>query len=98
MVYAFDKLKSYLIGSKVVISTDHVALKYLFAKKESKLRLMIWILLLQEFYLKLLDKKGCENIVADYLSWASQIAETEEKHSIKDEFADEHILVITGVS
>ena len=32
VVYAFDKFRSYLLGSKVIVYTDHAALKYLFAK------------------------------------------------------------------
>lgn len=49
VVYAFDKFRSYLLGSKAIVYTDHVALKYLFAKQEPKPRLLRWILLLQEF-------------------------------------------------
>lgn len=36
VVYAFDKFRQYLLGSKVVIYTDHAALKYLFAKQDPK--------------------------------------------------------------
>nr|XP_016492737.1 PREDICTED: uncharacterized protein LOC107812206 [Nicotiana tabacum] len=36
VVFAFDKFKSYLIGSKVIVYTDHAAISYLIAKKESK--------------------------------------------------------------
>lgn len=32
VVYAFDKFRYYLLGSKVIIYTDHAALKYLSAK------------------------------------------------------------------
>ena len=32
VVYAFGKFRSYLIGSKVVVHTDHSALRYLFSK------------------------------------------------------------------
>nr|GEY49325.1 hypothetical protein [Tanacetum cinerariifolium] len=52
VVYAFDKFWSYLILNKSIVYTDHSALKYLFAKKDSKARLLRWILLLQEFKIK----------------------------------------------
>nr|GFB83818.1 reverse transcriptase domain-containing protein [Tanacetum cinerariifolium] len=48
-VYAFEKFRSYLIMNKSIVHTDHSALKYLFAKKDAKERLLRWVLLLQEF-------------------------------------------------
>nr|GFA31513.1 reverse transcriptase domain-containing protein [Tanacetum cinerariifolium] len=45
-VYAFKKFQSYLILNKSIVYTDHSALKYLFAKKDLKARLLRWILLL----------------------------------------------------
>ncbi|CAN6711703.1 unnamed protein product [Malus baccata var. baccata] len=68
VVFALDKFRSYLIGTKVIVFTDHAALKYLFTKKEAKPRLIRWMLLLQEFDIEIRDKKGCENVVADHLS------------------------------
>ena len=68
VVYALDKFRSYLLGSKVVVYTDHAALRHLLTKKETKPRLIRWILLLQEFNLEIRDKKGSENVVADHLS------------------------------
>ncbi|GJR45086.1 reverse transcriptase domain-containing protein [Tanacetum coccineum] len=47
---------------------DHSALKYLFAKKDSKVRLLRWVLLLQEFTFKVIDTKGAKNLTADHLS------------------------------
>ncbi|GJZ01592.1 reverse transcriptase domain-containing protein [Tanacetum coccineum] len=68
VVYAFKKFRSYLILNKSIVYTDHSALKYLFAKKDSKARLLRWVLLLQEFKFKVIDTKGAENLAADHLS------------------------------
>nr|GFA70581.1 retrovirus-related Pol polyprotein from transposon 17.6 [Tanacetum cinerariifolium] len=68
VVYAFKKFQSYLIMNKSVVHTDHSALKYLFAKKDAKARLLRWVLLVQEFDFKVLDTKGAENLAADHLS------------------------------
>ncbi|GJS32966.1 reverse transcriptase domain-containing protein [Tanacetum coccineum] len=55
IVYAFEKFRSYLIMNKSIVHTDHSALKYLFAKKDAKARLLRWVLLLQEFDFKVID-------------------------------------------
>ena len=67
VVFAFDKFRSYLVGSKVIVYTDHSALKYLLSKQEVKPRLIRWVLLFQEFDLELRDKKGIENLDVDHL-------------------------------
>ncbi|GJU84901.1 reverse transcriptase domain-containing protein [Tanacetum coccineum] len=54
--------------NKCTVYTDHSALKYLFAKKDSKARLLRWVLLLQEFDFDVVDMKGAENLAADHLS------------------------------
>ena len=56
VVFACDKFGSYIIGSKVMIYTNHAAIRYLFAKKDAKPCLIRWILLLQEFDLEIRDK------------------------------------------
>nr|GEV27701.1 reverse transcriptase [Tanacetum cinerariifolium] len=68
IVYALEKFRSYLIMNKSIVYTDHSALKYLFAKKDAKARLLRWILLLQEFNFKVIDTKGAENYAVDHLS------------------------------
>nr|GFB54917.1 reverse transcriptase domain-containing protein [Tanacetum cinerariifolium] len=54
--------------NKSIVHTDHSALKYLFAKKDAKARLLWWVLLLQEFDFKVLDTKGAKNLADDHLS------------------------------
>ncbi|GKF01844.1 reverse transcriptase domain-containing protein, partial [Tanacetum coccineum] len=68
VVYAFEKFRLYLVLSKTIVYTDHLALKYLLAKQDAKPRLLRWILLLQEFDVIIRDKKGAENFAADHLS------------------------------
>ena len=47
VVFTIDKFRSYLVGAKVIVFTNHAALKYLLTKKDAKPRLLRWILLLQ---------------------------------------------------
>ncbi|CAN6695171.1 unnamed protein product [Malus baccata var. baccata] len=91
VVFALDKLRSYLIGTKVIVFTDHAALKYLLTKKEAKPRLIRWMLLLQEFDIEIRDKKGSENVVADHLS---RMVQNEESLPIAETFPDEQLLSI----
>nr|GEU42764.1 reverse transcriptase domain-containing protein [Tanacetum cinerariifolium] len=68
VVYVFEKFQPYLVLSKSIVYTDHSALKYLFNKQDANPRFLRWVLLLQEFDIIILDKKGSENLAADHLS------------------------------
>nr|CAE01641.2 OSJNBb0021I10.3 [Oryza sativa Japonica Group]CAE03198.2 OSJNBb0060M15.10 [Oryza sativa Japonica Group] len=92
VVFDIDKFRSYLVGAKVIIYTDHAALKYLLTKKDAKQRLLRWILLLQEFDLEIKDKKGVENSVADHLS-RLQITDMQEQ-PINDFLRDDMLMTV----
>ena len=91
IVFAFDKFRPYLIGNKVVVHTDHSAIKYLMTKKDAKPRLIRWVLLLQEFGVEIKDKKGTENLVADHLS---RLEGARDDVPVNDEFPDEKLFAI----
>ena len=85
IIFAIDKFRSYLVGAKVIVYTDHVALKYLLTKKDAKPQLIRWILLL---------KKGIENSIADHLSRMQ--FENPQELPINDFLWDDMLLKVAG--
>ncbi|CAN6679116.1 unnamed protein product [Malus baccata var. baccata] len=79
VVFALDKFRSYLIGSKVIVYTDHSALKYLLSKKDAKPRLIRW---------------GSENVVADHLSRIMHHEGDNDLVPISETFPDEQLFTI----
>ncbi|KAK1686471.1 hypothetical protein QYE76_047319 [Lolium multiflorum] len=94
VVFACDKFRSYIVDSKVTIHTDHAAIRYLMTKKDAKPRLIRWVLLLQEFDLHIIDRKGADNPVADNLSRLENIAY--DPVPVNDSFPNEQLAVIKG--
>ena len=92
VVFACDKFRSYIVDSKVTIHTDHAAIRYLMTKKDAKPRLIRWVLLLQEFDLHIVDRKGADNPVADNLSRLENIAY--DPVPVNDSFPNEQLAVI----
>ncbi|KAA3469713.1 Retrovirus-related Pol polyprotein from transposon 17.6 [Gossypium australe] len=78
MVFTFEKFRSYLVGTKITVYTDHSAIKYLVNKKDAKPRLI---------------RKDTENQVADHLSRLEVGNEDGNIQLIKEDFLDEKMLV-----
>ena len=93
VVYALDKFCAYLVGSGIIIFTDHSTLKYLLTKQDDKARLIRLVFLLQEFKLQIKEKKWVENVVANHLSRLT-IAHSSHNPLINDEFPKESLFLV----
>ncbi|GKF85524.1 reverse transcriptase domain-containing protein, partial [Tanacetum coccineum] len=90
VVFAFDKFRSYLILSKIVVFTDHAAIKYLFSKQ-----LYAGFYCFKNSILKSKIKREQKNIAADHLSRLEKPNLKELKYEeINDEFPDEFLMSI----
>ena len=95
IVFACEKFRQYILGSHVVIHTDHAAIIYPMEKKEAKPRLIIWVILLQELDLEIKDKKGSDNVIGDHLSRVERNKVKEEETRIKENFPDEQLFQLS---
>ena len=95
IVFAYEKFKPYILGSHVIVHTDHAAIKYLMSKREAKPRLIRWVLLLQEFDMEIKDKKGCDIVIADHLSRVEQNEIEKEEAELTENFPDEQLFKVS---
>ena len=68
IVYAVNKLRPFLFGSKFTVFTDHKPLRTLFTSEMKNARIQRWAIMLSEYGCNIEYKKGKENIPADMLS------------------------------
>ena len=95
IVFSCENFRPYILGSHVIIHTYHASIKYLMAKKYAKPRLIIWVLLLQEFDLEIKDEKGNDNVIANHLSRIKKPTKDEEEIEIQKKFPDEQLFEMT---
>ena len=95
IVFACEKFRPYILGSHVIVHTDHAAIKYLMSKKEAKPRLIRWVLFLQEFDMEIKDKKGSDNVIIDHLSRVEQNETGKEETELKENFPDEQLFKVS---
>lgn len=68
VIWAVEKLRHYLEGTKFTVITDHASLLWLHRLKDPTGRLARWALRLQPFTFDIIHRRGRENIVPDFLS------------------------------
>ena len=93
VIAAFKQFHPYIYGNFVTLRTDHKALQYIYKNKNSKGRLMRWVLELMNYDYKIEHKPGVNNEAADALSRLPEFPKsTETQPEIP---ADPHIMTVT---
>lgn len=90
-MHAINKFRHYIIGYQVYVHTDHDAIKYLMKKTDVSGRIIKWLLLLQQFYITIMDKPGKHNVVVYFLSILDH---TIEREMTDDIFLYENLFVV----
>lgn len=68
VLFAVEKFRPYIEGTKFTIITDHWSLLWLMTLKDPHGRVGRWVLKLQQFDFDIVHRKGKENVVPDILS------------------------------
>lgn len=68
VIYAFSKLRRYILDKEFDLYTDSTAVKYLFTKSSPGIRLQRWAVTAQEYCYKIHHLPGKQNVEADVLS------------------------------
>ena len=92
IVHAINKFKHHITCYEVFIHTDHSTIRFLMNKPINNGRITIWLLLLQEFNITIVDRPGKENLVANFLS---RINHGGEMDLGNDDFLDEPLFSLS---
>ena len=68
IVWAMEKLRTYVFGQEVLVYTDHCPLQWLFKHRDTASRLIRWALKLQQYNIRIVYRKGKAKGNADALS------------------------------
>lgn len=68
VLWAIEKFRPYVEGTKFTVITDHFSLLWLYNLKDPQGRLARWALRLQPYDFTLVHRKGKDNVVPDMLS------------------------------
>lgn len=96
IVHALKKFRHHIILYQNLVNTSHETIKYLMNRHDVNARIIIWLLLLKQFDLTIVDKPRKENVVAYFLSKLSIPAD--EEGMVDDWLLDEHIFAISTLS
>lgn len=86
VLFAVEKLRPYLLGSKFTVITDHYSLKWLYSIKDPIGRIARWAVRLQQYDFEVIHRPGKENVVADALSRAVPVLD-----AINDKVLEESV-------
>ena len=92
VVYSINKFCHYIIGYEVFVHIDHSAIRFLMNKPITNGRVTLWLLLLEEFNITVIDRPGKENLVAYFLS---HIQHEDGTKPVDDTFPDENLFAIS---
>lgn len=68
VLFAIEKLRPYIEGTRFTVITDHYSLKWLHSIKDPVGRIARWAVRLQQYDFDIIHRKGKDNIVPDVLS------------------------------
>ena len=77
-VWAAQHFRSYLVGRRFVLRTDHAGLQWLFEMQDAEGQLARWQFLLREFDFEIVHRKGTQHRNADALSRYPHPLQTDE--------------------
>ena len=96
IVHPLNKFRHYITGYQTFVHTDHATIKYLMNILDVNARILRWLLLLQQFYLTIVDKPRKENVVIGILSRLN--LSVDEEGMDDEQLPYEHLFAISVLS